>query len=44
LERYKVVKLLAKAFAIEILQALNEAPLRFVDLKDHCPKMIGRGR
>jgi len=37
LERYKVVKLLAKAFAIEMLQALNEVPLRFVDLKDYCP-------
>jgi len=37
LERCKIVKLLARAFAIEILQALNEAPLRFVDLKDYCP-------
>ncbi|RLI21958.1 hypothetical protein DRO54_02395 [Candidatus Bathyarchaeota archaeon] len=37
MERYKIVKLLARAFAIEILHALNEAPLRFVDLKDYCP-------
>jgi len=37
LGRYKVVKLLARAFAIEILNALNETPLRFVDLKDYCP-------
>ena len=35
--RYKVVELLARAFAIEILNALNEEPLRFVDLKDYCP-------
>ena len=35
--RYKIVKLLARAFAIEILNALNETPLRFVDLKDYCP-------
>ena len=35
--KYKVVKLLARAFAIEILNALNETPLRFVDLKDYCP-------
>jgi len=37
LGRYKVVKLLARAFAIEILNALNETSLRFVDLKDYCP-------
>ena len=37
MEKYKIVKLLARAFAIEILQALNEVPLRFVDLKDYCP-------
>ena len=37
MEKCKIVKLLARAFAIEILQALNEAPLRFVDLKDYCP-------
>ena len=35
--KYKVVKLLARAFAIEILNALNETSLRFVDLKDYCP-------
>ena len=29
--------MLARAFAIEILNALNETPLRFVDLKDYCP-------
>jgi len=37
LEKYKQIKLLAKAFAIEILTALNKQPLRFVDLKEHCP-------
>ena len=37
MEKYKIVKLLARAFAIEILQALNKVPLRFVDLKDYCP-------
>jgi len=37
LGKYKIVKLLARAFAIEILNALNETPLRFVDLKDYCP-------
>ena len=37
MEKYGKVKLLAKAFAIEILNALNEKPLRFADLKDYCP-------
>jgi len=37
LEKYRNIKLLAKAFAIDILDALNEEPLRFVDLRQHCP-------
>ena len=37
MKKYGRVKLLARAFAIEILNALNEKPLRFVDLKDYCP-------
>ena len=37
MENYKVIKLLAKAFAIEVLQALSEGSLRFVDLKEICP-------
>jgi len=37
MEKYKALKLLAKAFTAEILQALNENSLRFVDLKEHCP-------
>lgn len=37
MEKYKALKLLAKAFTAEILQALNEDSLRFVDLKEYCP-------
>ena len=37
MEKYKALKLLAKAFTAEILQALNENSLRFVDLKEYCP-------
>ena len=33
----KNLVLLAKASTIEILSALNDAPLRFVDLKGYCP-------
>ena len=37
LEKYRIVKLLSKSFAVEILQALDSEPLRFVDLKEFCP-------
>lgn len=37
MEKNTRLKLLAKAFAVEILNALNEQPLRFVDLKEFCP-------
>jgi len=37
LEKYRIVKLLAKSFAVDILQALGSESLRFVDLKEHCP-------
>jgi len=33
----KKIKLLAKAYTIEILKALSREPLRFVDLKGVCP-------
>ncbi len=33
----KKIKLLAKAYTIEILKALSREPLRFVDLKRVCP-------
>ncbi len=33
----KNIILLAKTSTIEILSALNEAPLRFVDLEKYCP-------
>ena len=37
MEKYRIVKLLSKSFAVEILQALGSEPLRFVDLKKYCP-------
>ena len=37
LNKYKIVKLLAKNYTIEILSALSEKPLRYAELKKHCP-------
>ena len=37
MEKTRVIKLLAKAYAIEILKALNGGTLRFIDLKGYCP-------
>jgi len=37
LNKYKIIKLLAKNYTIEILLALSEKPLRYADLKRHCP-------
>ncbi|MGC8998697.1 MAG: winged helix-turn-helix transcriptional regulator [Candidatus Bathyarchaeia archaeon] len=31
------IGILGKSFVIEILEALNEGPKRFTDLKEHCP-------
>ena len=38
----KNLVLLAKTFTIEILSALNDAPLRFVDLEGYCPNESAR--
>lgn len=35
--KFKNFKLLAKAYTIEILEALSKEPLRFVDLERVCP-------
>ena len=37
LNKYKIAKLLTKNYTIEILLALNEKPLRYAELKKHCP-------
>ncbi len=31
------INLLGKLFVMEILEAVNESPKRYMDLKDHCP-------
>jgi DNA-binding HxlR family transcriptional regulator len=33
----RTIGVLGKAFVIEILEALRERPMRFMDLREHCP-------
>jgi DNA-binding HxlR family transcriptional regulator len=43
-KRIRTIGVLGKPFSIEILEALNEKPMRFSDLKTQCPNDRTRTR